>query len=261
MNIWESIAMGAVQGLTEFLPVSSSGHLEIAGAIFGLNESNNLWFTVAVHLATVLSSIVVFRREILEIVRGVFKFSFNDQTVYLLNIVISMLPILFVGLMFKDEVEALFTDNLVFVGSMLLVTAGLLTFSHFVRPQLRPITPKRAFMIGVAQAVAVLPGLSRSGATISAALLQGVKREEAARFSFLMVIIPILGISFLDIVGSSSGVAGNFDTTVLAGFITAFLTGLFACKVMIRLVSRGKLIWFAAYCVLAGLTSIIVGVF
>jgi len=262
MSIWQSIAMGAVQGLTEFLPVSSSGHLEIAGALFRTDGADNLWFTLMVHLATVLASIVVFRREIFRILQGVFRFTLNDQSVYFLNIVVSMLPILFVGLLFKDKIEALFNDNLVFVGAMLLLTAVLLALSHFTRPGTRPITPKRAFIVGIAQAVAVLPGLSRSGATISAALLQGVKRDQAARFSFLMVVIPILGMSFLDLVKGAPKVSTggeSFVITMLAGFVTAFLTGLFACKVMVRLVSRGKLIWFAAYCVAAGITAIILG--
>ena len=192
---------------------------------------------------------------------GTLRLTLNDDSIYLLNIIISLVPILFVGLLFRDQVEKLFTGNLVFVGAMLIVTAALLTFSHFARIGAKPITPKRAFLIGIAQAVAVLPGLSRSGATISTALLQGIDRKEAARFSFLMVIIPVLGISFLDILKGSPEGGVTFDTAVLAGFVTAFLTGLFACKAMIALVSRGKLIWFAVYCVFAGLTSIALGLF
>jgi len=275
MSVWESAILGAVQGLTEFLPVSSSGHLEIAGALFGLRDpESNLWMTVTLHLATVLASIVVFRREIWAIIRGTLRLTFNDQSLYFLNIVISIVPILLVGLLFKDWIEALFSGNLILVGAMLVVTAVLLAFSHFARIGTRPITPKRAFVIGIAQAIAVLPGLSRSGATISAALLQGVRREEAARFSFLMVIIPILGMNLLDVVhamkGSGAvattgeaalgGAAGDMGLVAVAvGFVVAFLTGLFACKVMIRLVSRGKLLWFAVYCVAAGLVAIILG--
>lgn len=271
MNIGESAIMGAIQGLTEFLPVSSSGHLAIAQSLFGLTDpASNLWFTVALHLATVLSSIVVFRREIWAIVRGTLRFTFNDQSIYFLNIIISMLPIMLVGLLFKDQIEALFAGKLILVGAMLVVTAVLLTFSHFARAGVRPVTPKRAFVIGIAQAIAVLPGLSRSGATISAALLQGVRRDEAARFSFLMVIIPILGMSLLDVAhvirggaaampADGGGSAGGFAVVLAVGFVVAFLTGLFACRVMIKLVSRGKLIWFAAYCVLAGLTAITLG--
>ena len=260
MEAWKGAILGVIQGLTEFLPVSSSGHLEIASALFGMDEPNNLSFTVAVHLATVLATITVFRKDIWKILSGVFKFRLNDQSVYFLNILVSMLPILLVGLLFKDEVESLFTGNLIFVGSMLILTGALLAFSNFAKSGSSPITPKRAFVIGLAQALAVLPGLSRSGATISAGLLQGVKKEEVAKFSFLMVIIPILGISFLDIL-KGGFVPSEVNSGVLTGFITAFFTGFFACKAMIKIVSKGKLIWFAIYCVLLGLTSIALGIF
>lgn len=256
MNIWEAIALGILQGLTEFLPVSSSGHLELANHLFGISEPNNLQFTIAVHCATVLSTIVVFWNEIGRIIAGVFKWKLNSETQFVINIIVSMIPILFVGLFFKDAIEGLFTSNLLLVGSMLLVTATLLTLTHFSKPRVLPITPKRAFIIGIAQSVAVLPGLSRSGSTIATGLLLGVNRDEVAKFSFLMVLVPILGMSFLEVIGSQNGVE-IATSNVIAGFISAFIAGVLACKFMIRIVSRGKLIWFAYYCAIIGISSII----
>lgn len=258
MEVWEAIILGLLQGLTEFLPVSSSGHLELANYIFGISEPNNLQFTMAVHCATVLSTIVVFWGEIVKLIKGLFKWEMNPQTLFIINIMVSLIPVAFVGLFFKDTIELLFTSNLMLVGSMLLVTATLLTFSHYAKPKMRPITPKRAFLIGAAQAVAVLPGLSRSGSTISTGLLLGVNRDDVAKFSFLMVLIPILGMSFLEIIGfdGSGGDTVN-GVNILAGFITAFIAGVLACKIMIRMVSKGKLIWFAVYCAIVGVGSII----
>lgn len=260
MTIWEAIILGALQGLTEFLPVSSSGHLELANYVFGIHEPNNLQFTMAVHFATVLSTIVVFRREIWQIICGVFKLQMNEETIFAINIGVSLLPIIFVGFFFQQQIEGLFTSNLLLVGSMLLVTAALLTFSHYAKPRQRAITPQSAFIIGLAQALAVLPGLSRSGATISVGLLQGVKREQVAKFSFLMVLIPIIGMNFLEIIKMEPGEIIPM-TNIAAGFITAFLFGTLACKVMIKIVNRGKLIWFAAYCVAMGITSIVLYLF
>lgn len=256
MTILEAIILGAIQGLTEFLPVSSSGHLELANYFFGIDEPNNLQFAVALHGGTVLSTIVVFWSEIVKLTKGLFKFKMNDETVFVINIFISMVPIAFVGLFFKDQIETLFTSNILLVGSMLLVTAVLLTFAHKAKPRKRMVTPKRAFIIGLAQAVAIVPGLSRSGATISTGLLLGVKREEVSKFSFLMVLIPIIGMNFLEIIGTPSGEAFA-STPLIVGFITAFITGAFACKLMIRLVNKGKMIWFAIYCAVVGVASII----
>ncbi|MDR0509878.1 MAG: undecaprenyl-diphosphate phosphatase [Rikenellaceae bacterium] len=256
MEVWESAIMGVVQGLTEFLPVSSSGHLAIMQRLFGV-EGGNMSFDVTVHLATALASIVVFRREIGAIIAGAFRFQLNPQTVYLINIAVSMLPVIFVGLMLGEQIETLFDGSLILVGAMLIVTAGLLALSGYVRAGVNPITPKRAFVVGLAQAVAVLPGLSRSGTTIVAGLLQGVRREEMARFSFMMVIIPILGMAALDMTKSEF----VFERHDLAGFATAFFTGLFACKAMVRLVSRGKLVWFAIYCAAAGLLALLLEIF
>lgn len=255
--IWEAIVLGLIQGLTEFLPVSSSGHLELANYLFGIEEPSNLQFTIALHFATVLSTIVVFWNEIVKLLRGFFKFRMNPETVFILNILISLVPIAFVGLMFHDRIEGLFTSNIRLVGFMLLVTAGLLTFAHFSKSGNKPVTPKSAFIIGLAQAVAIFPGLSRSGCTISAGLIQGVKREEVSKFSFLMVLVPIIGMSLLEIVKAPLA-GGLWSAPAVAGFIAAFFSGLVACKWMISLINRGKLIWFAVYCVTVGLISIIV---
>lgn len=258
MDIWEAIVLGVLQGLTEFLPVSSSGHLELANHFFGIEEPNNLGFTMAVHLGTVLSTIVVFWKELARLLRGFIKFRLNDETIFIINILISLVPILFVGMMFRRQIESLFTGNVALVGTMLIVTALLLLFAQFRKPlTARPITPKSAFIIGIAQAAAVVPGLSRSGATISAGLMLGINREEVARFSFLMVLIPIIGMNLLEIVQGGFG-GGTVDAgAVAAGFLTAFVTGVAACRWMIRLVSRGKLAWFAVYCAAIGAFAIV----
>lgn len=255
MSILEAIILGIIQGLTEFLPVSSSGHLELANALFGIEGESNLQFTMIVHAATVLSTITVFFKEIVRLFKGLFKFRLNDETVYIFNILISMLPILIVGMFFKDEIGGLFTSNLLLVGCMLLVTAGLLTLTHFAKPRTGNITPKSAFIIGLAQAVAVIPGLSRSGATISTGLLLGVKRSEVSQFSFLMVLIPIIGMNLLELIGEPLG-TGPGTWQLASGFLAAYITGTLACKLMIRIVNRGKLVWFAVYCAAVGLTSI-----
>ncbi|MCD7969496.1 MAG: undecaprenyl-diphosphate phosphatase [Alistipes sp.] len=256
MSVWEAIILGIIQGLTEFLPVSSSGHLELANYLFGLEEPDNLKFTAALHGGTVLSTIVVFWHEIVKLLRGFFKFRMNPETIFVINILISLVPIALVGIFFGDAVDALFTSNIRLVGFMLLVTACLLTFAHFAKPRTNPVTPKSAFIIGIAQAVAVLPGISRSGATISAGLMQGVRREEVAKFSFLMVLIPIIGMNLLEVIKTPAG--ETFATApLLAGFLTAFIVGTVACKWMISLVNRGKLVWFAVYCSVVGVASIV----
>ena len=258
MSIWEAILMGIVQGLTEFLPVSSSGHLEIASVIFGIQGEENLAFTTVVHGGTVLSTIVVFWKTLGKLLRGFFKFKASPELLFCVNLLISALPILFVGMMFKDQVESLFTGNLLLVGCMLLVTALLLTFSQKAKPGNRPVTMKDAFLIGIAQAIAVLPGLSRSGSTISTGLLLGVKRSEVASFSFLMALIPIIGANLLELFGGGFGQAAASVGTasLVAGFLTSFLIGTLACRLMINLVKKGNLIWFAVYCALVGLIAI-----
>lgn len=260
MELWEAIVLGLIQGLTEFLPVSSSGHLELASALFGVKEGDNLAFAVAVHGATVLSTIVVFWSEIGRLLRGVLRFKMNEETRFVINIGISLIPVLIVGIFFKDTIEGLFTSNLVLVGAMLLVTATLLTLTQVVRRKNHPLTPWRAFGIGMAQAVAVLPGLSRSGSTISTGLLLGVKAEEVAKFSFLMVLIPIIGMNLLDIAsGTFTDTEGVGSLNILAGAVTAFLAGTAACKWMINIVKKGKLIWFALYCLVVGTCALTYG--
>lgn len=256
MTILESIILGIIQGLTEFLPVSSSGHLELANYLFGIQGESNLQFTMAVHAATVFSTITVFFYEIVRMIKGVFKFRMNEETVYFLNILVSLIPIAIVGFFFKDQIESLFTSNLLLVGSMLLVTAGLLTFASLAKPRTGKITPKKAFIIGIAQACASLPGLSRSGATISTGILLGVDRKEISKFSFLMVLIPIIGMNFLEIIGTPMSESAIGTWQLVCGFIAAYITGTLACRWMIKIVNKGGLKWFAIYCAVVGLMAI-----
>lgn len=260
MTWLESLILGLVQGLTEYLPVSSSGHLEIAHALFGIESEENLTFAVLVHTATVCSTIVVLWKEVDILFKGLFRFSWNSETKYLAKIAISMIPVGIVGLFLKDYVESFFGNGLLLVGIMLLVTAALLTFAYYARPRVKEdISYRDAFIIGLSQAVAVLPGLSRSGTTIATGLMLGNKKEQVARFSFLMVIIPILGEAFLDLMkGELSPEASGISAAALAvGFIAAFISGCVACKWMLSIVKRGKLVYFAYYCVAAGLFAII----
>ncbi len=257
MSTIQALLLGLVQGLTEFLPVSSSGHLEIGHVILGVETDNNLLFAVTVHVATVLSTLVVFRRDILALLTDLFAFKWNESTQYISKLLLSAVPVLIIGLFFVDHIEQFFTGNLLLVGSMLLVTAGLLTFAHFVKKGNSEITRGKALIIGIAQAVAVIPGISRSGATIATGLITGAKKDEIARFSFLMVLIPILGAAFLDVVGGDFTKAASIETIpLLTGFLAAFLSGLLACSLMIKIVKRGKLIYFAIYCVIIGFFAI-----
>lgn len=262
MNWLEALILGIVQGLTEYLPVSSSGHLAIGQALFGMqNGEENLMFTVAVHVATVLSTLVILWSEIDWIVRGLFKCKLNAETKYALNIVVSMIPVGIVGVFFKDTVEEIFGSGLLVVGCCLLLTALLLVFSYYAKPrQKEHISWKDAFIIGLAQAAAVMPGLSRSGSTIATGLLLGNKKELLAKFSFLMVIPPILGEALLDVMKMTKGedVMGSIEALPLAvGFLAAFLSGCLACKWMINIVKRGKLIYFGIYCAIVGAVTII----
>ncbi len=261
MSWFEALILGLVQGLTEFLPVSSSGHLAIGKALFGI-ETADLRFEIIVHAATVLATIVVFRKEILRLLQGLFKFKLNEETRYILLILVSMIPVFVVGIFFKDYVEALFGEGLIVVGCALLVTALLLFLSEALKRRNAeggPVTWKSALWMGLAQAIAVIPGLSRSGSTIATGLLCGVKKEEVAQFSFLMVLIPILGEAFLDLVGGDAAASSVGALPLIVGFIAAFVSGLFACKVMIALVKKAKLKWFALYCVAAALFCLIYG--
>ncbi|MDD2634755.1 MAG: undecaprenyl-diphosphate phosphatase [Bacteroidales bacterium] len=258
MEWFEALILGLIQGLTEFLPVSSSAHLEIGKTLFGINGENNLYFSILVHGATVLSTIVVFRKEILKLIQGGLKFKYNKETDYILKIAVSMIPVIIVGLFFKDQVESLFGgNNMVLVGSMLLVTALILSFTFFFkRNNTRNIAYIDAIIIGIAQAFAVFPGISRSGATIATGLLLGNKKTEIAKFSFLMVLVPILGENFLDIIGGEFSESGLSISAMLIGFFSAFISGLLACTAMINIVKKGKLIWFAIYCLVVGIVSI-----
>lgn len=257
MDTLQAIILGIVQGLTEFLPVSSSGHLQLANEILGteLNPDSNLTFSLTLHAATVLSTIVVLWTEIWRLIKGVFSRTFTAEQAYVLKIVISMIPVGIVGLFFKDYIEAAFS-SIVVVGVMLLVTALLLTFAYYAKPrQNQSLSYRDAFIIGLAQAVAVLPGLSRSGSTIATGLLLGNKKESVAQFSFLMVLPPILGNALLDCLKGDFG--GGVETLPLvAGFVAAFVTGCIACKWMIDIVKRGKLIWFAIYCAVAAVVAL-----
>ncbi|MBQ2424556.1 MAG: undecaprenyl-diphosphate phosphatase [Alistipes sp.] len=257
MDTLQAIILGIVQGLTEFLPVSSSGHLQLANEILGteLNPESNLTFSLTLHAATVLSTIVVLWAEIWRLIKGVFSRTFTAEQAYVLKIVISMIPVGIVGLFFKDYIEAAFS-SIVVVGVMLLVTAALLTFAYYAKPrQNQSLSYRDAFIIGLAQAVAVLPGLSRSGSTIATGLLLGNKKESVAQFSFLMVLPPILGNALLDCLKGDFG--GGVETLPLvAGFVAAFVTGCIACKWMIDIVKRGKLIWFAIYCAVAAVVAL-----
>lgn len=277
MEWFEAIILGLIQGLTEFLPVSSSGHLEIGKHLLGVETTDDLLFTTMVHAATVLSTIVVFRKQIWDLLKGFFcglrglkvaksesgklELICNDQTDYLLKIAVSMIPVFVVGIFFKEQVEGLF-GSITVVGFALIMTAVLLFFSDYAsKPGRKSIFPAntsrngisywQAFVVGLGQALAVIPGLSRSGTTISTGLICGVKREVMAQFSFLMVLIPILGESFLEIVGGEFGVSSVSALSLVLGFVSAFVSGLLACKVMIALVKKAKLSWFALYCLLA----------
>lgn len=267
MDWLQSLILGLVQGLTEYLPVSSSGHLTIGATLFGLNGEENLAFTVAVHVATVLSTCVILWREIIWLFQDLFKFKWNEGTKYVVNILISMIPVAVVGFLFKDKVEEIFGSGLLVVGVCLLITASLLAFSYWAKPRQREnISPFHAFIIGLAQAVAVLPGLSRSGSTIATGLLLGNKKEKLAQFSFLMVIPPILGEALLDTKdmieeGVSIAMAGIPASSLAIGFLAAFVSGCLACKWMINIVKKGKLIWFALYCAIVGILAIVLPLF
>lgn len=263
MNWLEALLLGLVQGLTEFLPVSSSGHLTIGQEILNLNTSSadNLLFTVTVHAATVLSTIVILWKEIEGLFKGTFfTKEWNNEKIYVSKIFLSMIPVFVVGMFFKEEVEAIFGSGLLIVGCCLLLTASLLTFAYYAKPrQKETISWFDAFIIGVGQAIAVLPGLSRSGTTIATGLILGNKKESVAQFSFLMVLIPILGETFLnvlDMIEDPSLVGGIGFLPLAVGFLAAFLSGCFACKFMINLVKKGKLIYFAIYCAIIGAITI-----
>lgn len=262
MSVIEGIILGIVQGLTEFLPVSSSGHIELGKAILNINTADNLLFSIVVHGATALSTIIVFRKEIYGIFKGLFQFKNNESFNYALKILISMIPVGLIGIFFEDRINALFTGNVVFVGFMLVITGILLTFTYYTKNTTKEVSYDRAIIIGIVQALAILPGISRSGSTISSALILGVDKEKAIKFSFIMVLLPIIGATLLkvkDYIETPALSSGIGTPALILGFIAAFLSGLLACTWMIKIVKTGKLIYFAYYCFLIGLVSIVIG--
>lgn len=261
MSIIEAIILGIVQGLTEFLPVSSSGHIELGKAILNIQTTDNLLFSIVVHGATALSTIIVFRKEIIDIFKGLFQFKNNESLHYALKIFISMIPVGIIGVLFEDKIEALFTGNVLFVGFMLIITGILLSITFYIKDTTKDISYGRAIVIGLAQAVAILPGISRSGSTISTALILGVDKEKATRFSFIMVLLPIIGATLLkvkDYIETPTLSGGISISALVIGFITAFVSGLIACTWMIKIVKKGKLIYFAYYCFVVGAISIVI---
>ena len=271
MSWWQAILLGIVQGLTEFLPVSSSGHLMIFREFLGVDGEGFLDFTVMVHLGTVISTLVVFWGPVWKLLKGLFRFRYNDETDYICKLIVSMVPVAVVGFFLKDKVEGLFGESLTVVGICLLVTAALLFFSDLAsgprgwvgeNRHRNGISWGQAFLVGIGQAFSVAPGLSRSGTTIATGLMTGVRRDVMAQFSFLMVLVPIIGEQFLDIVGSLSETGRFFSGAVSGlslalGFLAAFLAGLFACRVMVALVRKARLSWFALYCVIVGVLVLI----
>ncbi len=258
MEVIDAIILGIIQGLTEFLPVSSSGHLELGKAILGDQSipEESLLFTVVLHFATALSTIVVFRKDVIEILQGVLRFKWNDETKFSLKIVISMIPAALIGLLFEKELESFFGGNVAFVGYMLIITALLLFLADRAKETLKSVSYLNAFVIGVSQAIAILPGISRSGATISTSVLLGVDKTKAARFSFLMVVPLIFGKMAKDILGGELSFEPEQSIAMGAGFLSAFFAGLLACTWMIQLVKKSKLSYFAIYCFIVGCIAI-----
>ncbi len=261
MDLIDAIILGIIQGLTEFLPVSSSGHLELGKALLGDDSipEESLLFTVVLHFATALSTIIVFRKDILEIFKGLFQFKWNEETQFSVKIILSMIPAVLVGLFLEEQLEQLFGGNIAFVGFMLLITAVLLWFASKAKDTQKPVSYKNAFVIGIAQAIAMLPGISRSGATISTSVLLGNDKTKAARFSFLMVIPLIFGKIAKDLLGGELTINSGNTLPMLAGFIAAFVAGLAACTWMIAIVKKSKLSYFAIYCLVVGVLAIILG--
>lgn len=258
MSYLEAIILGIIQGLTEFLPVSSSGHLELAKAIFGDQSmpQESLTFTVILHFATALSTMVIFRKEVLDIIKGIFQFQWNDESKFALKIIVSMIPAVVIGLMFEEQLASFFNGNILMIGFMLIITALLLLLADRAKNTDKNMSYKNAFIVGVSQAIAMLPGISRSGATISTSVLLGVDRTKAARFSFLMVVPLIFGKVGKDILGGQISFESSHIGAYSVGFIAAFISGLFACNWMISLVKSSKLYYFAIYCFVVGIIAI-----
>ena len=258
MDIIESIVLGLIQGLTEFLPVSSSGHLELAKTILGDTSipQESLTFTIVLHFATALSTLVIFRKEVAEIFKGLFQFKWNEQTQFSLKIIVSMVPAVIIGLLFEEQLEAFFGGKTLLVGTMLLVTAVLLLLADKAKNTTKKVSFTNAVIIGISQAIAMLPGISRSGATISTSVLLGVDTSKAARISFLMVVPLIIGKVAKDLMNGEINFSNSQVAPLAAGFIAAFVSGLLACTWMITLVKKSKLSYFAIYCAIVGVVAI-----
>jgi undecaprenyl-diphosphatase len=259
MNWLQAIILGIVQGLTEFLPVSSSGHLELGKHIFGIDAESNFYFTIAVHGATVLSTLAVFWKDIAALFKGLFRFKMNEETIYVFKLIVSMIPAGLAGFFLKDLLENMFNGNMIALGIQFLITSLLLFLTLFFKPRERPISYLDAFIIGIAQAVAIVPAISRSGATIATGMMLGNKKEELARFSFLMVLVPVVAANLLELKSGAGNATGSGSGIILLGFIAAFVSGYFACKWMVDLVKKSKMTWFAIYCAAIGILSILLG--
>lgn len=262
MGFWEALILGIIQGLTEFLPVSSSGHLELGKAIFGDDSlpEESLLFTVVVHAATALSTVVIFRKDVLEILKGLFQFKRNEESEFSVKVIISMIPAAVVGILFDEQIEALFSRNILLVGGMLILTGLLLFLADKAKDTNKDVSFKNAFIIGLSQAVAILPGISRSGATISTSVLLGIDRSKAARFSFLMVVPLILGKIAKDILDGALTSDFVNSMPLVVGFTGAFVAGLIACQWMISLVRKAQLRYFSYYCFVVGFVAIVVAI-
>jgi undecaprenyl-diphosphatase len=259
MNWFEAIILGLFQGLTEFLPVSSSGHLELGKYLFGIDAESNFYFSVVVHGATVLSTVLVLWKEIRGLIVGSLKFRMNEETKYVLKIIVSMIPVGIAGIFLNEIAAEYFTGNMIALGIQFFMTALLLFLTLFIKPKEKPLGYFDAFVVGLAQAFAILPAVSRSGATIATGMMLGVKKEEIAKFSFLMVLVPVIGANLMEMRSGSISTTITPFLPIVLGFITAFVSGYFACKWMISLVKKGNLVWFAVYSVLIGIFSILLG--
>ena len=259
MNWFEAIVLGLIQGLTEFLPVSSSGHLELGKFLFGIDHEANFYFSVAVHGATVLSTIAVLYKEITDIFRGFFRFKLNEETIYVFKILISMIPVGIAGLYMQDIINSFFAGNLIYLGVGFLVTSAVLALTRIIRPKERPIGYIDSFIIGIAQAIAVLPGISRSGATIATGMMIDNRKSDIAKFSFLMVLVPVIGANLVEMKTANIVSAGTSIIVIAIGFLSAFISGYLACRWMINLVKKGNLLWFSLYCLAIGLFTLLLG--
>jgi undecaprenyl-diphosphatase len=259
MNLLEAIVLGLIQGLTEFLPVSSSGHLELGKYLFGIDHEANFYFSIAVHGATVLSTLFVLWKEISDLVKGLFKFKLNDETRYIIKLFISMIPVGITGLFMDQIAEKYFAGNMISLGIQFFISALFLLLAMVIRPKERTMTYLDSFIIGIAQALSVLPAISRSGATIATGMMLGNKKSEIAKFSFLMVLVPIIGANILEMTSGEFSKEGTSFLVIIVGFLVAFVSGYLACKWMISIVKKGNLKLFAVYCILVGIFSILLG--